>query len=98
MWSFQGKMVQQHNMERFCQLLWRPRPPTLLTADQIKEIRKNLKKYSAQFEVKDRMALTKASKASALICFCILVLKICLGFRLMSFFSGKKQKKPIGTY
>ncbi|GAB6032742.1 Eif3-s9p [Chamberlinius hualienensis] len=61
-WSFQGKLLQSHQVEQFCQLLWRPRPPSLLTAETIKEIRKNLKKYSVQFEIKDRMAVTKASK------------------------------------
>lgn len=49
-------------MQKFWQLQWRPRPPSLLTAEQQKEIKKNLKKYSAQFESKDRMRLTRASK------------------------------------
>uniref|UniRef100_T1IVX1 Eukaryotic translation initiation factor 3 subunit B n=1 Tax=Strigamia maritima TaxID=126957 RepID=T1IVX1_STRMM len=61
-WSFQGTLLQKVTMERFCQLLWRPRPTTLLTQDQIKEIRKNLKKYSVQFEMDDRLRRTKASK------------------------------------
>ncbi|XP_015172077.1 PREDICTED: eukaryotic translation initiation factor 3 subunit B [Polistes dominula] len=61
-WTFQGRILKRVNLNAFNQLLWRPRPPTLLTADQIKEIKKNLKKYSAQFESKDRMRLTRASK------------------------------------
>lgn len=61
-WSFQGKLLRQSSVDRFCELLWRPRPPTLMTPEQIKDIQKNLKKYSTQFEVKDRLALTKASK------------------------------------
>jgi translation initiation factor 3 subunit B len=44
------------------QLVWRPRPPTLLSKDQIKEIKKNLKKYSDQFNAKDKMRLSRASK------------------------------------
>lgn len=35
-WSFQGKMLQQRNTDRFCQLLWRPRPPSLLPPEQFK--------------------------------------------------------------
>ncbi|CAG2167862.1 unnamed protein product [Oppiella nova] len=62
LWSFQGRLIRKHSLDRFCQLLWRPRPATLLTDDKIKEIRKNLKKYSAQFDIKDRMALSKVSK------------------------------------
>ncbi|XP_012282940.1 eukaryotic translation initiation factor 3 subunit B isoform X2 [Orussus abietinus] len=61
-WTFQGRILKRVNLTGFNQLLWRPRPPTLLTAEQIKEIKKNLKKYSAQFESKDRMRLTRASK------------------------------------
>lgn len=65
MWSFQGKIVRRNNVEGFCNFLWRPRPPSLLSTEQQKEIRKNLKKYSAQFESKDKMRMTKASKVSA---------------------------------
>lgn len=49
-------------MERFCQLLWRPRPASLLSEEKIKEIRKNMKKYSVQFDIKDRMTMSKVSK------------------------------------
>merc|ERR1712121_90594 len=42
--------------------LWRPRPPSLLAEEQKKEIKKNMKKYQAQFELKDRMSQSKASK------------------------------------
>ena len=35
-WSFQGKLLQKCDRERFCQALWRPRPPTLLTEDKLK--------------------------------------------------------------
>ena len=62
MWSFQGKILKRVNLEKFAQLLWRPRCPTLLDDKQLKEIKKNLKKYYAQFESKDRMRQTKASK------------------------------------
>lgn len=62
MWSFQGKILKRVNLEKFVQLLWRPRCPTLLDDKQLKEIKKNLKKYYAQFESKDRMRQTKASK------------------------------------
>ena len=44
------------------QLVWRPRPPTLLSKDQLKEVKKNLKKYSDQFNAKDKMRLSRASK------------------------------------
>ncbi|KAK7081817.1 translation initiation factor eIF-3b like protein [Halocaridina rubra] len=62
LWSFQGKCLKKHTVERFCQLLWRPRPPSLLTAQDIKDIKKNMKKYSANFEVQDKMRFSKASR------------------------------------
>lgn len=61
-WSFQGKILKRINLDSFAQLLWRPRPMTLLSAEHQKEIKKNLKKYYAQFESKDRMRQSKASK------------------------------------
>jgi len=62
LWTFQGRLLRKFDLERFCQLLWRPRPPSLLSEEKIKEIKKNLKKYSGQFDIKDRMTLSKASK------------------------------------
>lgn len=62
LWTFQGRILRKVNMDRFCQLTWRPRPPSLLTEEKLKEIRKNFKKYSEQFDLKDKASLSKASK------------------------------------
>jgi len=62
LWNFQGKLMKKSAVEKFCQLVWRPRPPTLLSKDQTRDIRKNLKKYSDQFNAKDKMRQSKASK------------------------------------
>lgn len=61
-WSFQGKMLREIKPPGFCSLLWRPRPKSLLTEEHLKMIKKDFKKYSQQFEVKDRASLTKVSK------------------------------------
>ncbi len=34
-WNFQGRLLHKQPKERFCQLLWRPRPKSLLTKDQL---------------------------------------------------------------
>jgi translation initiation factor 3 subunit B len=60
--SFQGKVIRKERVDRFGNLFWRPRPPCLLTQVQIKDIKKNLKKYSPQFELKDKQRHSKASK------------------------------------
>lgn len=62
MWSFQGKVMKRVMLKNFVQFLWRPRPPTLLSEQKQKEIKKNLKKYYPQFESKDRLRMTRASK------------------------------------
>lgn len=61
-WSFQGKILRRLNLKNFLQLFWRPRPNTLLSEVQQKDIKKNLKKYYSQFENKDRLRMTRASK------------------------------------
>lgn len=72
-WSFQGKILKRLNIETFCGLQWRPRLSSLLSPKQQQEIRKNLKKYSAQFESKDRMRQSRASKVSAVDIFMLYV-------------------------
>merc|ERR1712034_13227 len=62
LWNFKGKILKRAVMDRFCQLVWRPRPPTLLSKEQLKEIKKNLKKCSDQFNAKDKMRQSRASK------------------------------------
>merc|ERR1719310_181875 len=62
MWNFQGKILKRSTVEKFCQLVWRPRPPSLLSKEQLKDIKKNLKKYSDQFNAKDKMRQSRASK------------------------------------
>ena len=61
-WSFQGKVLQRHQLDQFCHFLWRPRPPTLLSDKQISSIKKDLKRYQKMFDIKDRVSQTKASK------------------------------------
>merc|ERR1712025_1408741 len=48
MWNFEGKILKRANVDKFCQLTWRPRPPSLLTKNQL--------------NAKDKMRQNKASK------------------------------------
>ena len=50
-------------MERFKQFAWRPRPPTLLSKDEQKKIRKNLREYSKAFDEQDFAKKNKANQA-----------------------------------
>ncbi|KAI8914800.1 hypothetical protein PhCBS80983_g00802 [Powellomyces hirtus] len=59
MWTFTGQQLAKQSVPLFKQLLWRPRPPTLLSEEAQKKVKKNLKEYSKQFEEEDA-AQTKA--------------------------------------
>nr|XP_002130037.1 eukaryotic translation initiation factor 3 subunit B-like [Ciona intestinalis] len=61
-WSFQGRLMRKYPMEQLCQLLWRPKPKSILSADHIKKIRKNHKSFSKIFEAKDRLLQSRVSK------------------------------------
>lgn len=45
--------MEKHILDRFKQFLWRPRPPSLLTKEQQKQIRRNLKEFSRVFDEED---------------------------------------------
>ena len=60
--EMQGKLLKRFQLERFCQFSWRPRPPCFLTNKQIREIKKNLKKWSVEFDAIDKMKISEISK------------------------------------
>jgi len=48
-WTFYGKLLQKVNKEKFYELVWRPRPPPLLSDEKIQEIKKNLRSYQKKY-------------------------------------------------
>lgn len=56
LYDFKGELLREEHIDKFKQLLWRPRPPTLLSREEQKTIRKNLREYSKDFEEQDRIA------------------------------------------
>ncbi|KAJ3570248.1 hypothetical protein NP233_g4527 [Leucocoprinus birnbaumii] len=52
-WDFRGQELMKQIQDRFKQFIWRPRPPTLLTKEQQKKIRKNLREFSRTFDEED---------------------------------------------
>lgn len=52
-WDFRGQEVRKELLDRFKQFLWRPRPRTLVTKEQQRQIRKNLREYSRAFDEED---------------------------------------------
>lgn len=52
-WTFYGKLVSTTPKEKFYQLYWRPRPQSLLTEEQEKEIKTNLRSISKKLAALD---------------------------------------------
>ena len=63
LYDFRGTLLREEAIEGFKQLLWRPRPPTLLSKEEQAEIRKNLRNYSKVFDEQDVAKKSSANKA-----------------------------------
>ncbi|KAJ5108325.1 Eukaryotic translation initiation factor 3 subunit B [Penicillium angulare] len=61
--TFAGQTLSENPTEKFKQFLWRPRPPTLLSKEEQKQVRKNLREYSKEFDEEDRYAVDIANTA-----------------------------------
>lgn len=53
LYDFKGEQLREEPVEKFKQWLWRPRPASLLSKEEQKHIRKNLREYSKVFEQED---------------------------------------------
>lgn len=62
LYDFRGEQLREEPMEKFKQWQWRPRPATLLTKEEQKSIRKNLREYSRVFEEEDAQRITGANQ------------------------------------
>jgi translation initiation factor 3 subunit B len=63
MYTFSGSPLSENPTEKFKQLLWRPRPPTLLSKEEQRNIRRNLREYSRDFDEEDKYAVDIANTA-----------------------------------
>lgn len=63
LYDFKGELLREEHIDKFKQLLWRPRPPTLLSKEEQKTIRKNLREYSRDFDEQDRIEEDKEKGA-----------------------------------
>jgi translation initiation factor 3 subunit B len=60
-WDFKGTNLVHKSQDKFKQLLWRPRGTTLLSKDQQRKIRRELKDYSRLFDEQDIAEQNKGS-------------------------------------
>lgn len=63
LYTFSGTLIREEALEGFKQWAWRPRPDRLLSKDEMKTVRKNLREYSKQFEEIDQAKKSSANKA-----------------------------------
>ena len=63
LYDFKGTLLREEHIDGFKQLLWRPRPPTLLSKEEQAEIRKNLRNYSKVFDEQDVAKKSSANRA-----------------------------------
>merc|ERR1712000_621401 len=63
LYDFKGEQLREEPVEKFKQWLWRPRPASLLTKEEQKQIRKNLREYSKVFDEEDKDRFASADLA-----------------------------------
>ncbi|KKK18694.1 eukaryotic translation initiation factor 3 subunit B [Aspergillus rambellii] len=61
--TFAGQTLSENPTDKFKQFIWRPRPPTLLSKEEQKQVRKNLREYSKEFDEEDKYAVDIANTA-----------------------------------
>ncbi|KAJ4414986.1 Translation initiation factor 3 subunit b [Neurospora sp. IMI 360204] len=63
LYDFKGEQLREEAIEKFKQFQWRPRPATLLSKEEQKAIRRNLREYSRIFEQEDAERTSSADVA-----------------------------------
>lgn len=66
MYEFTGDMLKENLLDQFREFIWRPRPQSLLSSNDRKKVRSNLREYSAQFEELDAMEADVALREAIL--------------------------------
>ncbi|ODV69725.1 translation initiation factor eIF-3b [Hyphopichia burtonii NRRL Y-1933] len=67
LYEFTGNMLRDETIDHFKEFIWRPRPESLLTANDRKKVKKNLREYSAQFDEADAMEADAATREAILL-------------------------------
>jgi len=62
-WTFQGRQLYKMQKEKLFSISWRPHPPSMLSEDQQKNIKKNIKQFSKKYDALDEQAKESARKA-----------------------------------
>ncbi|KAH0365670.1 translation initiation factor eIF-3b, partial [Aureobasidium melanogenum] len=63
LYDFRGQLLREDPIDQFKQFAWRPRPERLLSKEEQKTVRKNLREWSKQFEEEDVARKNTANRA-----------------------------------
>lgn len=63
-WDFKGQELQKHIQDRFKQIVWRPRPRSLLSKEDQKRVRRTIREIGRQFEEEDLAAESSLALAN----------------------------------
>ena len=63
LYDFKGSLLREEHVDRFKQFSWRPRPPLMLSKEEQKQVRRNLREYSKVFDEQDVARKTTANRA-----------------------------------
>lgn len=55
MWTLTGHKIHHEAKTKFCQFLWRPRPPTLISKEETARIETNIKQISEAYKKEDEI-------------------------------------------
>lgn len=67
LFEFTGVLLRDDTMDQFKDVIWRPRPASLLLAADLRKVKKSLREYSAQFDELDAMEADAATREAILL-------------------------------
>mmetsp|Transcript_36181 Transcript_36181/g.84827 ORF Transcript_36181/g.84827 Transcript_36181/m.84827 type:complete len:709 (-) Transcript_36181:75-2201(-) len=62
-WTFQGRILYKEQKEKLFYIQWRPHPPSLMSDNELKNIRTNIKTFSKKYDSIDEKAKEAARQA-----------------------------------
>ncbi|GBL48294.1 eukaryotic_translation_initiation_factor_3_subunit_B [Candidozyma auris] len=67
LYEFTGAQLRDDSIDQFKDFIWRPRPQSMLTDQDRKKVKKQLREYSAQFDELDAMEADAATREAILL-------------------------------
>jgi len=59
LWTFQGAKVHTADKPKLWQFMWRPRPDALLSDEELRDVRANLRKFVERYQGEDKARIAR---------------------------------------